>query len=120
MSVVKAFKLVTGEEVIAEVRDPKVQELLQETFRITRDEVTYTLRRPNVLQFQQMAPGKFGMAMVPYTLSNPDLETVKIPASKVITVFDVADNVEKQYLQQNSGIALASPADVGASKLTKF
>ena len=116
MSVVKAFKLVTGEEVIAEVRDSDTQKLLLEEQRDTRDAVVYTLRHPNVLQFQQVGPGKFGMAMVPYTLSNPDLEEVKIPASKIITIFDVASNVEKQYLEQNTGLALAQPGGIGNSK----
>jgi hypothetical protein len=115
MSLVRAFKLVTGEEVIAEVQDTFTQKLLQEIVRDVRDNVVYTLRRPHVLQVQQFAPGKFGMAMVPYTLSNPDLETVTIPASHVITSFPAADNVEKQYLQQTSGLALPS-ADVNGSR----
>ena len=37
MSVVKAFKLITGEEVIAEVQDTKTQQLLQEDARDIRD-----------------------------------------------------------------------------------
>lgn len=118
MSVVKAFKLITGEEVIAEVQDTKTQQLLQEDARDIRDAALYTLRRPHVLQVQQVAPGKFGMAIVPYTLSNPDLEEVVIPASRVITIFGVADSIEKQYLQQTSGLALPGAGDNG--KLTKF
>lgn len=119
MSVVKAFKLVTGEEIIAEVRDSTTQLLLEEVSKGMRaEEKSYVLRRPNVLHFQQVAPGKFGMAMAPYTLSNPELEEVTIPANKIITTYNVASSVEKQYLEQNTGLALSG--DIGASQLTKF
>jgi hypothetical protein len=106
MSSVKGFKLVTGEELIAAV-DDKTYELLADTPRDARDVVSYTLRRPHVMQIHQHAPGKFGMAMVPYTLSNPDLETVTISAANVIISFPIAAEVEKQYLQQTSGLAIA-------------
>lgn len=108
MSKVRAFKMITGEELVARVDDNNTLDLLQEEVRDIRDVVPYRLKKPHVMQIQQVAPGKFGLAMVPWTLSNPDLEVVTIHASHVVFSFDVSPSVEKQFVQQTSGIELAS------------
>lgn len=92
---VKSFKLISGEEVVA-------------TVVTTLNPTGYTLRKPHILQFQQVAPGQLGLAFIPWTLSNPDIDTVEIPTSAVISVFEPAAKVEKQYLEQTSGISLVS------------
>lgn len=96
---VKSFKLVGGDEIVAEVVAEKQ----------THDSsvVSYTLRRPHILQFQPMGNGNLGLAFVPWTLSNPTIERIDIPVSQVVAMFDPAERVERQYLEQTSGISLA-------------
>lgn len=100
MSDVMSFKMVSGEEVVAE---------LVSTVTLTPDGPprSYTVRRPHILQFQPVGPGQLGLAFVPWTLSNPAIERLEIPASAVLLTFEPADKVERQYLEQTSGISLA-------------
>lgn len=100
MSDVMSFKMVSGEEVVAE---------LVSTVTLTPDSPprSYTVRRPHILQFQPVGPGQLGLAFVPWTLSNPAIEHLEIPASAVLLTFKPADKVERQYLEQTSGISLA-------------
>jgi hypothetical protein len=100
MSDVMSFKMVSGEEVVAELVSTK-------TFASDTDPVSYTVRRPHILQFQPVGPGQLGLAFVPWTLSNPAIERLEIPASAVLLTFQPADKVERQYLEQTSGISLA-------------
>lgn len=100
MSDVMSFKMVSGEEVVAELVSTK-------TFASDTDPVSYTVRRPHILQFQPVGPGQLGLAFVPWTLSNPAIEHLEIPASAVLLTFKPADKVERQYLEQTSGISLA-------------
>lgn len=103
MAVVKAFKMVGGDEIVAELLDTK--SLLTNTDTITH----YVLRRPHILQLQQLSNGGLGLALVPWTLSNPSIERMEVPASAVLLQFDPAESTEKQYLEQTSGISLAKP-----------
>jgi hypothetical protein len=48
-----------------------------------------------------------GLALIPWTLSNPDISRLEIPASAVLLSFDPSSEVERQYLQQTSGISLS-------------
>jgi hypothetical protein len=114
MNSVKSFKLVTGEEVVAEVvRELSGNQVLSEMTAYSGAVTSYIVRRPHVLQFQQVAPGQFGLALIPWTLSAPDIDRLEIPASTVVVCFAPAMNVEKQYLEQTSGIALSTPASSG-------
>lgn len=97
---VMSFKLVGGDEIVAEV-------VSEERAIIDSPIIAYGLRRPHILQFQPMGNGNLGLAFVPWTLSNPTIEFVKIPVSQIVTVFAPADRVERQYLEQTSGISLA-------------
>lgn len=104
---VKAFKIVGGEEIVAEVLEVKSgnQRVVDGLFE---GAVTaYIVRRPHILQFQPVAPGQVGLAFVPWTLSNPEIERMEIPASAVVLTFNPSANTERQYLQQTSGIALS-------------
>ena len=98
MSEVKSFKMVGGDEVVSglistkEDTDGKV--------------ISYRLRRPHILQFQPMGQGQIGLAFVPWTLSNPTIEVLDVPAAAVLLVFNPAENVETQYLEQTSGISI--------------
>lgn len=97
MSDVKAFKMITGEEVLAE---------LTSTTLVSDKPSTYNVRRPHVLQFQPVGHGQMGLALVPWTLSNPTIERLELPAASVVLMFDPSKKVSDQYLSQTSGISL--------------
>lgn len=114
MSEVKVFKIVTGEEVVAEL----VSQRFVSDANVPEKIVSYSIRRPHTLQFQQVAPGQIGLAFVPWVLSNPSIEELKVPASAVIIPpFDADPQVERQYLEQTSGISLS--AAISPSKFVK-
>lgn len=106
MSDVLSFKMISGEEIVAEIRS--VNRKMNATLDpLGQSEIlSYTVRRPHILQFQPVAPGQLGLAFVPWTLSNPEIEVVEIPATAVMLTFTTSAKVEKQYLQQTSGISL--------------
>jgi hypothetical protein len=108
-SIIRSFKLVSGEEVVAEVLDAETKVFLTEKQHFGREGLEYKLRRPHVLQFQPIGPGKMGLAFVPWVLSNPEVEEVTIFARNVIGVpVEPSEMVQRQFLQQTSGLALAS------------
>jgi hypothetical protein len=102
MSEVKSFKLVGGDEIVAEVIGEVTKDM-----NCDGPIIAYVLRRPHILQFQPMGNGNLGLAFVPWTLSNPTIERIKIPVSQIVAEFEPADRVERQYLEQTSGISLA-------------
>jgi len=106
---IRAFKMVSGEEVIAEIQHTQTKTFLTESEHFGRTNIEYHLRRPHVLQIQQVAPGKLGMALVPLFLSNHDAEEVIVLASSLLTVpVEPHSAVQKQYLDQTSGLAIAT------------
>lgn len=110
MTKIMTFKMITGEEVIAEVVEARSgSQLLTEDSPAFKGAVTsYVVKRPHVLQFQPMGRGQLGLALVPWALSNPDIRNLEVPASAVLLAFDPSEEVEKQYLQQTSGISLST------------
>jgi hypothetical protein len=104
MSDVKAFKMTTGEEVLAEVLNTTI---------VNDKVVTYNVRRPHILQFQPVGPGQMGLALVPWTLSNPSIERMEMPAQAVLLTYEPSKKVSDQYLSQTSGISL----DTGGLKM---
>ena len=101
MSNVMSFKMVSGEEVVAELVSMK-------TVTADSNPISYTVRRPHILQFQPVSAGQLGLVFIPWTLSNPAIEHLEIPASAVLLTFPPVDKVERQYLEQTSGISLTS------------
>jgi|SRR5579859_2353558 len=109
ISEILAFKMIIGEEVVGEVVDVVRSTWLLEGKSGNGGEITaYKVRRPHILRFIQSAGGA-NLAFIPWTLCNPTIEVITIPASAVLLTFPPAANVEKQYIEQTSGIALASP-----------
>jgi len=102
MSDVKAFRIVSGEEVVAVVEGYD---------KITDDEF-YTLKKPRALMLQQGPDGTVGVAMLPFMASanNPDFDSesdvILYKKDIVAEVVDVPAALETAYLQQTSGIAL--------------
>lgn len=106
MSDVKAFRIVSGEEVVA---------VVEESVAIVSDELDYyILEKPRALMLQQGPDGTVGVAMLPFMASanNPDLDSesdVKLYKKDIVAeVVTVPDALEKAYLQQTSGIALVN------------
>jgi hypothetical protein len=97
---IKSFKMVTGEEIVAEIHH---------TVMRNDETIAYALRRPHVMQLQQMGPNQVGLAFVPWTLSNPNLDVIEVPVAAILVSFEPSADVERQYLQQTSGIALGVP-----------
>tara|TARA_Y100000310_G_C20021091_1_gene507405 strand:+ start:129 stop:410 length:282 start_codon:yes stop_codon:yes gene_type:complete len=88
---VKVVKLITGEEIVAKIK---------------QDHDSLILERPMMLtQMQDPASGKVGMAFVPWLISATD-EDIVISISHVITELSVKTEVEKMYLSQTSGLTL--------------
>lgn len=98
---VKAFKMVTGEDVICRV----VQE---KSITLDGPVTEYVVSKPFVLHLQ---PTQNGMAMglAPWTLANPGMDNLTVSASSIIVIYDVEKNFENQYLSQTSGIDLTVP-----------
>lgn len=116
MSKVLAFKLIGGDEVVAEVLDEKRHKsavLIESKDPVDSPVAAYVVRRPHILRFQPVAPGQIGLAFVPWTLSNPEIERLEIPASAVVLSFEPSQNVERQYLEQTSGLAIAKTPPPG-------
>jgi hypothetical protein len=109
MSQVKSFKLRGGEEVVAEVVEERSGSSIVSDGLFSNSVTVYVLRRPHILQFQPVGPGQVGLAFVPWTLSNPMIEKLDLPAEQVVVTFAPSENVERQYLEQTSGISLAKP-----------
>lgn len=101
MSEILAFKILGGEEVVAEVVE------VERTAGIEGEITNYIVRRPHILKFQQVGPNQVGLVFVPWTLANPGIVRLPIPASAVLLSFSPDTNVERQYIEQTSGLALA-------------
>jgi len=113
MSSVLAFKLVGGEEIVAEVLEEKRSLAIVDGLGSPTEITAYVLRRPHILRFQPIGPNQIGLAFVPWTLSNPEINKLELPAKSVLLTFEPSANVEKQYLEQTSGIALAKQVPTG-------
>lgn len=92
---IKAFKMVTGEELVAEV----VSRALQGG--------AITVRRPHIIQLQQASPGQYGLVFIPWALSNPDIDKAEIQLSSIVVEFEPGERIQREYLSQTSGIKLA-------------
>jgi len=98
---VRAFKLTTGEEIIATYNDSDQP----------ADRKSVVITRPRVINVQQVAPGQFSLALAPWLLSiGGEDRDIVIPlnASTVVTKrgVEVPSGIEKEYLKITSGIAL--------------
>lgn len=95
---IRGFKIMGGEEVVAEVTG--------EVF--AGNNVTHIkIKRPHILQFQPVAPGKVGLAFVPWTLSNPDIDELDVPMSIILLSYPVSKAVESNYIRQTTGLEIA-------------
>lgn len=117
MAKVLTFKMMSGEEVVAEVveeiRETQTTLLEGGLRRESNPIVAYKLRRPHILRFQQVAPGQIGLAFIPWTLANPTIDTLEVPTKMIGLVYEPGNHTEEQYLQQTSGLTLAKDMPAG-------
>lgn len=97
------LKLVTGEEIVAE---------LVSTSILAEKATSYTIRRPHMIHVQPLPDRKYGLALSPWSMSNPELDTLEIPISAVLAKFAPSGKTEAQYLQQTSSIQLAPAGSI--------
>ena len=107
MPLILSFKIRSGEEVVAEV-ESTVTKAAGEDGLFVEMPVRWVLKRPHVLRVQQVQGGQLGLSFVPWCLSNPDIRAVTLEATSVLATFAPSAMVERQYIEQTSGISLAT------------
>lgn len=91
--VVRVLKLTTGEEVIGH-------------FKVQSGDM-YELTKARQIVMQPVGPQQVGIGLLPWLASNQDGE-IPIKKSQVVTMpITPPEELEKEYLQQTTGIALA-------------
>lgn len=95
---IKSFKMISGEEVVAEVVGHRF---------VGADSggEAFILARPHVLQVQNAGTGPLRLAFIPWTLSNPTVERLEVPCSAIIVSYFPNESVQRQYLHQIYGPA---------------
>ena len=90
---VKAFKVVSGEEVLGRIVEDKTD--------------SYIVKSPRAIMIQPGPNGQVGITLIPLFASSQDGE-IEIKKSHIIgEASKVSADLEKGYLEQTSGIALA-------------
>jgi len=84
-----SVKLISGEEVVG-----RIGELAQDVVILTKP-MTFIM-------------GPQGLGMVPYMFSAPQDAKIKIKESAIVAIVKTDENVNKQYIQQTTGLKLAS------------
>jgi len=93
---IKVLKLVTGEEIIAHVGTPHGID----------DDLGLTKIRSIVMQ--QTGPNQVGLALVPWIASDPDAVATLRQSALLADPITPKSELEKEYLQQTTGIAIAT------------
>jgi hypothetical protein len=84
-----SLKLISGEEVVGRVGEP------------TQDVVVLTKPMTFIM-------GPQGLGMVPYMFSAPQDAKIKIKESAIVAIVKTDDQINKQYIQQTTSLALVS------------
>jgi hypothetical protein len=96
MSKIMGVMLVTGEELIGQF-----EEKLEDSF-------TYTVKKPRVVALLRSPNGQQGLGLVPWIKSNMDVTVSVLKAQTVCEPYEALAQIEEAYLQETSGIQLAS------------
>lgn len=95
------YKLVDGSEVIAGSGLSELREVIGDYSKVT-------LTKPRVLQVSQdPRTGQIAAGLMPWLLSDPDA-SVDINHSHIMTCVPAPSDLERNYLQQTSGLDLTS------------
>lgn len=101
---IRTLKLVTGEEVIGTIVNTATESLAE-----TRSEIV--LEKVRTIQMGMTAPGHVGVALVPFSAACVDGE-IAFNRTSVVAVLNHGREMEDAYLQQTSGIQLASAGSI--------
>ena len=92
--IIQLFKLVSGEEIIAKV--------------VSENETTYLVSDVRTLVMQPTGPGQMGIALVPWVATMADQELPLKKTHVMVENKNVPKQLEDGYLQETTGIQLAS------------
>lgn len=90
---VKVLKLTTGEEVIGRFK--------------TLNGDLYQLTKARQVIMQPVGPQQVGIGLLPWLASNQDGDVPIKKSQVIVEPISPPDELEKEYLQQTTGIALA-------------
>jgi hypothetical protein len=93
MDNIRVFKIMTGEEIISRVTE--------------ETDTTFTLNKPRVVAIAPGPNGQVSVTLIPLFASNQDGDAGLEKAAIVAEVSEINDELEKGYIQQTTGIALA-------------
>jgi hypothetical protein len=118
LSEITSFKMVGGLEVVAEVTaihyiDKVVDGLAEKVIK------SWTVRKPHILQVVQAATG-MNMVLIPWTLSNPEIDSLTIPREAVLVWFEPSAMCANQYISETSSLDLsATQAALNSGRISK-
>lgn len=69
------------------------------------------ISKPRVLQIMMQQNGQGGAALVPWFLTDPDAEMM-VAISHIIASIPATSDIEKMYIQQTTGLELASAGSI--------
>lgn len=90
---IRVFKLVSGEEVVAKV--------------VKEDDNCVVVEKPRSIQPVPQGPNTFGIALIPYFISNGD-GVINILRNGIAAFCDAPEDMQRAYMQNTSGIQIAS------------
>lgn len=115
-------RLITGEEIIAKVSGPNAlygSDVMADPF--APGEVwdvpngVVILEDVRIVALQQVPGRGVGISFIPYTMANPEGK-VKLDLGKyAMSVFPPQADLERAYIGEHSGIALATPGTAAAA-----
>lgn len=101
MAEIKVVKLINGDEIIGKMSN------------VVDWNSGLEVEKPRLIAVMQTGPGAVGVALLPWSAAAID-GTITIRSSAIMTdTYDASNELEKQYLQQTSGIAIASGLQPG-------
>ena len=101
MTIIAAYKLSSGEEIIGRI----VQENVTLSESVIRLQNTIKLEKVRTLAVQPTGGGQMGIGMMPFAYAQHDGE-ITIFRSAIIAEFAPDPQLEKVYLQQTTAIQL--------------
>lgn len=94
MNDVICVKITNGEEIIGKLESENTSYI--------------TLKDPRTIRFHRVNNGQIVAMMEPVSVSNQDLEEISIYQSSICAKFNVSKMVEKEYIENTSGIQVVS------------
>lgn len=110
MSTLVCIRFTSGEEAIGKLSDGNIDSQFNSPSKNWVPKGTVTLNTVSGVTFQQVGKHQIAIAFVPFTIASSDKVDLTFNLDTcAITVYPPSEAVEKEYLSQTSGIALATP-----------